>query len=547
MTLHQFLFDRLWDRGVRHIYGIPGDFALNLFEALERDGRFTLVRLSHEPAVGFAADGAARMTGGLGVCCVTYGAGGLNMVNPVACAYAEQSPLVVLSGGPGRAEKRAGLHVHHEVKTFESQLNVYREVTEYSAILDDPRTAATHITRAIDVAVKAKRPVYLEIPRDMVTEPIDPPLPDARLEMPVDEGAVAEAVAEIAARVRGAARPVLIAGVEVHRFQLRDRIVRLAETLHLPVASSFLGRGAFPTRHPQFVGTYLGVVSPPDLRAIVEDSDCVLLVGERISDTSLGISANRLTERNLLIVVARDVFIGHHRYENAPIDRVVAGLESHPDLAARAGTWHAPAVTPQAPEGQKPDDGTSMTASLVIDVLNEFVEAHPEVPLVSDTGDCLFASVEIRSNEIVAPAYYATMGFAVPAAIGVQTSTGRRPLVLMGDGAFQMTGPEISHAPGYGCNPVIVLVNNTRWEMLQAFYPHAGYNDTVSWPFAKLAELWGGAGYTAPTVGDLRRSLAEAWASPSFSIVEVPVARGDISPVLARFVQAFKERVYRPR
>ena len=547
MTLHQFLFDRLWDRGVRHIYGIPGDFALNLFEALERDGRFSLVRLSHEPAVGFAADGAARMTGGLGVCCVTYGAGGLNMVNPVACAYAEQSPLVVLSGGPGRAEKRAGLHVHHQVKTFESQLNVYREVTEYSAILDDPRTAATHITRAIDVALKAKRPVYLEIPRDMVTEPIDPPLPDARLEMPVDDGAVGEAVAEIAARVRRAARPVLITGVEVHRFQLRDRIVRLAETLHLPVASSFLGRGAFPTRHPQFVGTYLGVVSPPELRAIVEDSDCVLLVGERISDTSLGISANRLTERNLLIVVARDVFIGHHRYQNAPIDRVVAGLESHPDLASRAGTWHAPAVTLRAPEGQKPADGTTMTASLVIDVLNEFVEAHPEVPLVSDTGDCLFASVEIRSNEIVAPAYYATMGFAVPAAIGVQTSTSRRPLVLMGDGAFQMTGPEIAHAPGYGCNPVIVLVNNTRWEMLQAFYPHAGYNDTVSWPFAKLAELWGGAGYTAPTVGDLRRSLAEAWASPRFSIVEVPVPRGDISPVLARFVEAFKERVYRPR
>jgi indolepyruvate decarboxylase len=468
------------------------------------------------------------------------------MVNPVACAYAEQSPLIVLSGGPGRAEKRAGLHVHHEVKTFETQLNVYREVTEYSAILDDPRTAATHITRALDVAMKAKRPVYLEIPRDMVTEAIDPPLGDARLEMPVDAGAVAEAVAEIASRVRAAARPVLIAGVEVHRFQLRDQVIRLAEQLNLPVASSFLGRGAFPTRHPQFVGTYLGVVSPPELRATVEDSDCVLLVGERISDTSLGISANRLTERNLLIVVARDVFIGHHRYENTPIDQVVAGLESHPNLATPAGAWQPSAVA-QAPAVHPPGDATPMSAALVIDLLNEFVEAHPEVPLVCDTGDCLFASVEIRSNEIVAPAYYATMGFAVPAAIGVQTSTGRRPLVLMGDGAFQMTGPEIAHAPGYGCNPVIVLVNNTRWEMLQAFYPHAGYNDTVSWPFAKLAELWGGTGYNAATVGELRRALADAWASPRFSIVEVPVPRGDISPVLARFVQAFKERVYRPR
>lgn len=548
MTLHQFLFDQLWHRGVRHIFGIPGDFALNLYEAFERDGRFTLVRLSHEPAVGFAADGAARMTVGLGVCCVTYGAGGLNMVNAVACAYAEESPLVVLSGGPGRAEKRAGLHVHHEVKTYESQLNVYREVTEYSAILDDPRTAATHVTRALDAAAKAKRPVYLEIPRDMVTETIDPPLEGAHVEMPTDDGAVDEAAGEIAARLRQAKSPVLIVGVEVHRFQLRDTVVRLAERLQLPVASSFLGRGAFPSRHPQFAGTYLGVVSPPALRAVVEDSDCVLLLGERISDTSLGISADRLSERNLLISLARDVFIGHHRYENAPIDRVVARLDARNDLLPRTPGPALPFATePEALTAAPPPDGAPITAAIVVDVLNEFVSAHPEVPLVSDTGDCLFASVEIRSNEIVAPAYYATMGFAVPAALGVQIAAGRRPLVLVGDGAFQMTGPEIAHAPQFGCNPVVVLLNNSRWEMLQAFFPHATYNDTVPWPFAALANLWGGHGALARTAGDLRRALDTAWASSEFSLIEVPLARGDISPVLARFVDAFKKKVYQPR
>jgi len=153
MTLASFLFDQLWRHGVRHVFGIPGDFALNLYEALEADGRFSLVRFSHEPAVGFAADGCARITGGLGVCLVTYGAGGLNMVNAVACAYAEESPLVVVSGGPGRAERRRGIHVHHEVKSFESQFKVYQEVTEYSAILDNPRTAAAHICRALDAAV----------------------------------------------------------------------------------------------------------------------------------------------------------------------------------------------------------------------------------------------------------------------------------------------------------------------------------------------------------------------------------------------------------
>src|SRR5690348_386048 len=133
MTLATFLFDRLWDAGVRQIFGLPGDFVLNLFEALEGDGRFQLVRFGHEPAVGFAADGSARSTNGLGVCAITYGAGGLNMINAVACAYAEESPLVVLSGGPGRAERTRGIQVHHEVKSFESQLKVYTEVTEYAA------------------------------------------------------------------------------------------------------------------------------------------------------------------------------------------------------------------------------------------------------------------------------------------------------------------------------------------------------------------------------------------------------------------------------
>jgi indolepyruvate decarboxylase len=545
MTLRSFLFDQLWARGVRHIFGIPGDFVLNLYEALERDGRFGLVRLSHEPAVGFAADGCARITGGLGVCCVTYGAGGLNMVNSVACAYAEESPLIVLTGGPGRIEKRAGLPVHHEVKTFESQLRVYAEVTEYSAILDDPRTAAAHIARALDVAVKKKRPVYLEIPRDMVEAPIDAPPADAAFELKTDDGAVAEAVGEITDRLAAAQRPVLIVGVEVHRFQLRDQVVRLAERLGVPVASSFLGRGVFPTRHLQFAGTYLGVVSPQPLRDIVENSDCVLLLGELISDTSLGISAQRLTESNLIVCDAREVFVGHHRYQDTPLEQIVTGLLASPALAA----WpaHAPAVPIAVSAGAEPrsPDSARMTTARVIEAANEFVEAHPEVPLVSDTGDCLFAAVEIQSNDCVAPAYYATMGFAVPAALGLQVSSGRRPLVLVGDGAFQMTGPEIAHAGPLGCNPIIVLLNNNRWEMLQAFYPHAGYNDTVAWPFAKLAELWGGRGVLAPTIGHFRAALRDAWAEPRFTLIEVPLEKGDISPVLSRFVAAFKERVYR--
>jgi indolepyruvate decarboxylase len=180
----------------------------------------------------------------------------------------------------------------------------------------------------------------------------------------------------------------------------------------------------------------------------------------------------------------------------------------------------------------------------VINLINEFVAEHPDMPLVADTGDALFCSVDIRTNQCIAPAYYGTMGFAVPAALGVQLASGRRPLVLLGDGAFQMTGSEIAHAPQYCCDPIIVLLNNSRWEMLQAFFPEAHYNDTVSWPFAKLAELWGGRGFCAFTPRQFRDALEAAHKEARFTLIEVGLQRGDVSPILGGFVEAFKKRVY---
>jgi indolepyruvate decarboxylase len=453
MKLYKVLFDELWNQGVRQIFGIPGDYVLNLYEAFEDDGRFRLVRLSHEPAVGFAADASARITNGLGVCCITYGAGGLNMINSVACAYAEESPLIVISGGPGRLEKRSGQHVHHEVKTYESQFNIYKEVTEYGAIVDDPQMAGGQIRKALDVALQCKRPVYLEIPRDMVFADVTGPTGFEHLDLQADEGAVEEAAEEIVGQLNRATSPVLIVGVEVHRYGLRDQIMRLAEQLNVPVASSFLGRGVFPTRHRQFIGTYLGVVSPPALRQIVETSDRLVLLGELVSDVSLGVSADCLRESNLIICAGREVLIKHHRYQNTPLERLIERLLQASELRPKIQVVRV-LGTDLSPEVLDPyQDDEPITVRHVIRVINQFLEEHPEFPVVSDTGDCLFASVDIRANECVAPAYYTTMGFAVPAALGLQISSGRRPLVLVGDGAFQMTGSEISHAPQYDCNP----------------------------------------------------------------------------------------------
>ena len=106
MNLGQALLTALKEHGARQVFGIPGDFVLTFFKVIEESGILPLHTLSHEPAVGFAADAAARVAGGLGVAVVTYGAGALNTLNPVAAAYAEKSPLVLISGAPGQREGR---------------------------------------------------------------------------------------------------------------------------------------------------------------------------------------------------------------------------------------------------------------------------------------------------------------------------------------------------------------------------------------------------------------------------------------------------------
>lgn len=170
-TLTTRLLDALKARGATEIFGIPGDFALPLFGAIERAATLPLHMLSHEPAVGFAADAAARARGGLGVAAVTYGAGALNLVNAVASAYTERVPLVVLSGAPAAHERASGFALHHQVKTTDSQWRLYREITADRARLADAAEAPAQIARVLDTALRRLLPVYLEIPRDMAVAP----------------------------------------------------------------------------------------------------------------------------------------------------------------------------------------------------------------------------------------------------------------------------------------------------------------------------------------------------------------------------------------
>jgi indolepyruvate decarboxylase len=527
----------LRDAGAREIFGIPGDFALPFFEVIERAGTLPLYTLSHEPAVGFAADAAARLHGGLGVAAVTYGAGAFNLVNPVAGAFAERSPVVVLSGAPSLVERQRGLLVHHQARSIESQLNVYREITCDQAVLDDASTAAGRIARVLRSAQEHSQPVYIEIPRDMVAAEIGaiPELPPS----PVDPDAVRAAAEEVLDRLAAASSPVLLVDAEIRRFGVEGEVAELAARLSIPVVTTFMGRGLLADAPEPPIGTYIGMAGQPEITRLVEESDALFMLGVILSDTNFSAAARQIDLRHAIIAAERQVRLGFHTYRDVPLRDLVEAMAS---AARPAGSRPALPPAPAPPTGLVADE-SPIGPTDIATAINDLMRDHGAMPISSDMGDCLFTAMDIEATSLVAPGYYAGMGFGVPGGLGAQVATGERPLVLVGDGAFQMTGWELGNSRRYGWDPIVIVFNNASWEMLRAFQPEAGYNDLPDWPFHELADSLGGVGIRVHTRRELAEALEHAVATEGrFVLVDVVMERGRMSETLSRFVEGFQRR-----
>ena len=175
--------------------------------------------------------------------------------------------------------------------------------------------------------------------------------------------------------------------------------------------------------------------------------------------------------------------------------------------------------------------------------VNDLFARHGRMPMAADVGDCLFTALDIEHTEIAAPGYYASMGFGVPAALGLQAASGRRPIVLVGDGAFQMTGWELGNCRRYGWDPIVIVFNNQSWEMLRVFQPESRFNSLDDWDFARLAGPLGGEGVRVSTRAELSDALENAWQRTGrFQLVEVMLLKGAVSKTLARFVAGLKKR-----
>src|SRR5438093_100858 len=541
LSIDEYLIQRLHDHGVRHVFGIPGDYVLGFYDQLQQS-KLKVITTCDEQGAGFAADAYARVRG-LGAVCVTYCVGGLKVANTTAEAFAEKSPVVVISGAPGMKEREKNPLLHHKVREFDTQKKVFEQLTIASTVLSDPQTALQEIDRVVHTALRFKRPVYIELPRDLVSVPGIPHHKPPEIHERSDPKTLRAALAEAKEMINGARQPVILADVEVHRFGLQDQLLKLVQKTNIPVAATVLGKSVIGEQHPFYLGIYEGAMGRDDVRQYVEASDCVIMLGAFMTDINLGVYTARLDPARSISATSEKLSIRYHNYEDIRFKDFIRGL-----LLLRLRR-RVPGKIPRP----IPIDGfriknerTSLTVTRLFERLNSYLSADTVV--VADVGDALFGAIDLfirQRTEFLGPAYYASMGFAVPASIGAQMGNPKlRPLVLVGDGAFQMTGMELATAARYDLNPIVVVLNN-RGYGTERQIQDGPYNDLWLWNFSRVPEILGaGRGFEVETAEQLDQALRAAERfTDGFCLLDVKLEPLDRSPAMQRLAERLAKRL----
>jgi TPP-dependent 2-oxoacid decarboxylase len=463
MDITSQLIEALLQRGVQRVYGVPGDYVLGLFDRLERSP-IDVICMAGEEGAGFAADAHARLQG-LGVAVVTYGVGALKLLNPVAGAYAERSPLLVISGAPGLRESDEHILLHHRIRASDTQERFFKEVCAQTACLDSGRTAVDKILRVLDAMRRESRPGYLELPRDSLTRPVPRPLP------PLTRPSVAM-VADLQRRtgqavlewMRSRERPVVLAGVEIHRFGLQQALREVLEREGWPFATSLSGKSLLSEQHPLYLGVYEGAMGEAAVREVVEGSDGLLILGMPLNDIDTGVFTMRVKAETCLRVEMERGLRWQRGDQDTldPVTLLQVWQEAEPPAQPTA---YRPRVGPLPAEPFVPVAEQAITVRRLLLAVDAVLTDASVV--LADTGDATFASLALHlkeANDYMNSGNWASLGFALPAAVGAWGAhPDQRPLVLVGDGALLMSAIELATLARYRIPALVVVMDNAGY------------------------------------------------------------------------------------
>ena len=564
-TVADYLMDRLAELGVDRVFGVPGDFTLALLDHVVAHPRLAWTGCTNELNAGYAADGYGRLRG-IAAFTTTFGVGELSAVNALAGSYAEHVPVVEIVGSPGTGAQAAHRIVHHSLGdgVFDHFMHVHAEVTCARAALilegGGVATALREIDRVLCTVRDLRLPGYLLLPTDVAAAAAAPPL--TPLPEPVDptEDAALAGFAAAAEALIGTVddldQVTVLGGLMVHRTGAMDAFGSMLETGALRHATSLWGKSLVDESSPLYLGSYAGAASAEAVRAAVEEAPVLVVAGVQFTDLNSGFFTQRITRERTIELAATVASVGEAVFEPVALPRAVAAVTEI--IARRAAGRSALARSPLSA-----DPGASSAAargqSLDQDSLWRLVADHlrPGDVVLADQGTSFYGMATHRLPRDVlflGQPLWASIGYTLPALLGAcLAAPGRRGILLIGDGAAQMTLTELATLIRAELDVVVVVVDNDGYTVERAIHgADAPYNDiaTVDWAGlpAVLGPGRGATGARAETIGELADLLDAATPRPAgLSLIQAVVPRNSVPPLLATLArQAAAANAHRP-
>ena len=510
-SIGNFLLRRLQEAGIRHLFGVPGDYNLGLMQQLEDRGEPAWIGNCNELNASYAADGYARING-LGAMIVTHGVGTLSAVNGIAGAYSEHVPVILISGSlPLRAVQRGDLMHHTLIDPEKGDLcRIFAELTVAQTRIT-PENAVAEIDRLILTAWRRKLPVYMELPSDIPYLETEVPDSALKLEMaPSDQGNLNASTQMILQRLHAAKSPALLLDIDAMRFGISKQILDLAERFQIKVAMLNCAKGAFPENSSHYVGTYVGsIASSPATRNAIEGSDCLLTIGYRRVETTTGFFTDKLPA-SVIHLNSESVDTTGKNYQGVYIAELLQSLiNSSLDIV----TKKQPAP-PSRSVGVIPSNDP-LTQDAYWRAIQNFLQPGDVIVVEDGASSAGMGRLTLPegSTYITGAFVWCSIGYATPALLGaILASPGRRHILLTGEGSLQMTVQELSTVMRHDLKPLIFVINNSGYTVERAVLgKDAKYNDVANWRYSELPNVFSRENkaetYVVQTSNELQKAL----------------------------------------
>src|SRR6516162_5267247 len=438
-TVIQHVLSRLHDLGVRDVFGVPGDYAFPVNDAVCSDSRLRWVGSCNELNAAYAADGYARIRG-LAALNTTYGVGELSAINGIAGAYAEHLPIFHLVGMPASTVQQAHGLVHHTLGNGEFDL--FHKMTEpvvCARAIMTPDNCIAETERLIAAALYHRRPVYMAFPFDYADLPVVASAATAAIIPQTDQAALEAAVAAIADAIHAARSACILPGILISRCGLGAQATAVVEASGLPFATMFMDKSVLDESHPQYIGMYDGQLMNEEIRAFVESCDCVLGIGAMLTDFNSGAFTARIDRVKSINILHNSVRVGAALYPNVEMKDALAALarkltRKQVEAPKRHGLGQ--------PVGQSND---KISVQYLYPRWQQMLK--PGDILVAETGT---SSMGVGFTQMPKDATFhnqtlwGAIGWATPAAFGAAlASPDRRTILVTGEGSHQLTAQEV--------------------------------------------------------------------------------------------------------